>query len=156
MLIAKRLTIIYVLLLLFAVALIAQAARLQLFQGEMWSQRARSLHFESDSITAPRGAILDASGNVLVDSHELVHIDIAPREVRDRQALADQLQAAHVAPELITRASDTSVKWLSLPDLYVGSEIDALKKMPGVHARTVMQRDFATAGGIRRIVGRVG
>ncbi|HUQ20344.1 MAG TPA: penicillin-binding transpeptidase domain-containing protein [Gemmatimonadaceae bacterium] len=156
MLIAKRLTIIYVLLLLFAVALIAQAARLQLFQGEMWSQRARSLHFESDSMTAPRGAILDASGNVLVDSHELVHIDIAPREVRDRQALADQLQAAHVAPELIARAGDTSVKWLSLPDLYVASEIGDLKKMPGVHARTVMQRDFATAGGIRRIVGRVG
>lgn len=156
MLIGKRLTIIYVMLLLFAVALIAQAARLQLFEGEMWTQRARALHFDSDTITAARGAILDASGNVLVDSHELVHIDIAPREVRDREALADQLQAAHVAPELIARASDTTVKWLSLPDLYVASEIGALEKMPGVHSRTMMERDFATAGGIRRIVGRVG
>ncbi|HVD60354.1 MAG TPA: penicillin-binding transpeptidase domain-containing protein [Gemmatimonadaceae bacterium] len=156
MLIGKRLTIISVMLLLFAVALIAQAAKLQLFEGDLWSQRAAALHFDSDTLSAPRGAILDASGNVLVDSHELVHIDIAPREVRDRQALVEQLELERVAPELIARATDTTVKWLSLPDYYVASEIAALVKMPGVHAKTVMQRDFATAGGIRRIVGRVG
>jgi cell division protein FtsI/penicillin-binding protein 2 len=156
MVIPNRLTIVYVMLLLFAVALIAQAAKLQLIEGDMWTQRAQALHFDSDTLTAPRGAILDASGNVLVDSHELVHIDIAPREVRDRARLTEQLIAARVAPELIARASDTTVKWLSLPDLYVASEIAPLVKIAGVHARTIMQRDFATAGGIRRIVGRVG
>lgn len=152
-----RLTIINVTLLIFAVALLAQAAKLQLVDGAMWTQRARALHFDTDSVTAPRGAILDASGNVLVNSHELVHIDIAPKEVRDRDRLAEQLREAHVAPELVRRATDdASVKWLSLPDLYVASDVAALARIPGVHARTVMQRDFATAGGIRRIVGRVG
>jgi len=93
-------------LLLFAVALIAQAAKLQLVDGAMWSQRARALHFDTDSVSAPRGAILDASGNVLVNSHELVHIDIAPKEVREKERLAEQLRAAHVAPDLIRRATD--------------------------------------------------
>jgi cell division protein FtsI/penicillin-binding protein 2 len=156
MVIPNRLTIVYVMLLLFAVALIAQAAKLQLIEGDMWTQRAQALHFDSDTLTAPRGAILDASGNVLVDSHELVHIDIAPREVRDRARLVEQLTAARVPPELVARATDTTVKWLPLPDLYVASEIAPLAKIAGVHARTIMQRDFATAGGIRRIVGRVG
>lgn len=152
----SRLTIIYVTLLLFAVALLAQAAKLQLVEGAEWSQKARALHFDSDTVQAARGPILDASGNVLVDSHELVHLDIAPREVRDAPRLAQLLRAARVAPDLIQRAMDARVKWISLPDLYVASEIAALTSLRGVHARTVMQRDFATTGGIRRIVGRVG
>lgn len=152
----SRLTIIYVALLIFAVALLAQSAKLQLLEGATWSQRARALHFDADTVAAPRGPILDASGSVLVDSHELVHLDIAPREVADRQRLAELLREARVSPALIQRATDPQVKWVSLPDLYIASEIAALTSMRGVHPKTVMQRDFATAGGIRRIVGRVG
>jgi hypothetical protein len=61
-----------------------------------------------------------------------------------------------VAPELIQKATDPMVKWVSLPELYVASDIGPLTRTRGVHSKTVMQRDFATAGGIRRIVGRVG
>ncbi|HEY3258497.1 MAG TPA: penicillin-binding transpeptidase domain-containing protein [Gemmatimonadaceae bacterium] len=156
MIVPTRLTIIYVTLLLLAAALLAQAAKLQLVEGDVWAQRARSLHLGSDTVMAPRGAILDASGNILVDSHELVHVDIAPKEVRDRDRLAGQLRDAHVAGELVRRATDTSVRWVSLPELYIASDVAPLTKIPGVHARTLMQRNFATAGGIRRIVGRVG
>jgi len=152
----SRLTIISAALLIFAAALLAQSAKLQLVQGDMWAQRARALHFDSDTVPAPRGPILDASGTVLVDSHELVHVDIAPREVVDRQRLADLLREMRVPPEMILRATDPTVKWVSLPELYIASEIAALTRMRGVHPKTVMQRDFATAGGIRRIVGRVG
>lgn len=153
----NRVTIVYLLLLFFAVALLAQAAKLQLVEGAEWAQKARALHFDTDTVAAARGAILDASGNVLVDSHELVHLDIAPREVRDRQTLARLLASAHVAPDLIQRAMDSAhVKWVSLPDLYVAADIASLTATKGVHPKTVMQRDFASAGGIRRIVGRVG
>src|SRR5215211_350284 len=131
----SRLSIIYVALLLFATALIAQSAKLQLIEGDTWAQRARTLHFDSDTVPAPRGPILDASGSVLVDSHELVHVDIAPREVTGGNQLADLLRGMRVAPELIQRATDPMVKWVSLPELYVASEIGPLTRMRGVHPK---------------------
>lgn len=152
----SRLTVIYVALLVFAVALLVQAAKLQIVEGERWTEKARALHFDNDTVSAPRGPILDASGNVLVDSHELVHVDVAPKEIRNRPKLDSLLRAVHVAPALIQRAEDPSVKWVSLPDLYVASDITDLMALTGVHSKTVLQRDFATTGGIRRIVGRVG
>ncbi len=156
MVLPSRLTVVNVMLLVFAAALLAQAAKLQIIEGERWTEKARALHFDSDTVPAPRGPILDASGNVLVDSHELVHLDVAPREIRDRPRVAALLRSAHVTPELIQRAVDPAVKWVSLPYLYVASDITELAGLPGIHAKTVMQRDFATTGGIRRIVGRVG
>ena len=156
MVLPSRLTVIYVALLVFAVALLAQAAKLQIVEGERWTEKARALHFDSDTVPAPRGPILDASGNVLVDSHELVHVDVAPKEIRNRPKLDSLLRAAHVSPALIQRAIDPTVKWVSLPDLYVASDIADLTALAGVHSKTVLQRDFATTGGIRRIVGRVG
>lgn len=156
MVLPSRLTVISVALLVFAVALLAQAAKLQIVEGERWTEKARALHFDNDTVPAPRGPILDASGNVLVDSHELVHVDIAPKEIRNRPKLDSLLRAARVSPALIQRAIDPAVKWVSLPDLYVASDIADLTALAGVHSKTVLQRDFATTGGIRRIVGRVG
>lgn len=150
----SRLTIVFIALLVFAVALLAQAAKLQIIEGAQWTEKARALHFDNDTVAAPRGPILDASGNVLVDSHELVHLDIAPKEIRDREKVASLLRAAHVAPALIQRAVDPQVKWVALPDLYVASDIAELTSLSGIHSKTVLQRDFATTGGIRRIVGR--
>ena len=98
MVLPSRPTVIYAALLVFAVALLSQAAKLQIIEGERWTEKARALHFDNDTVPAPRGPILDASGNVLVDSHELVHLDIAPKEIRDRQKVASLLRAAHVAP----------------------------------------------------------
>jgi cell division protein FtsI (penicillin-binding protein 3) len=152
----SRVAVIHSVLVLFAVALIAQAAKLQIVEGESWSRRARSLHFDVDTLSAPRGPILDASGTVLVNSHELVHLDIAPNEVRDRRRLVQLLRGAHVKPEIIRRLADPRVRWISLPDLYIASDVAGLTSINGVHVTIVMQRDFATVGGIRRIVGRVG
>ena len=151
----SRVTVIYIALLLFGVALLAQSAKLQILEGDQWAEKARALHFDNDTVPGARGPILDASGNVLVDSHELVHLDISPREVRDRARLSQLMQTARIAPDVIQRAADARVKWLSVPGLFVASDIAELSALNGVHPRTVIQRDFATAGGIRRIVGRV-
>jgi cell division protein FtsI (penicillin-binding protein 3) len=66
---------------LFAVALVARAAYVQLLHGAEWRAKARRLHESGTPVQAPRGMILDATGALLVESREQVRIEVAPREV---------------------------------------------------------------------------
>src|SRR5687768_9342347 len=143
-------------LVLFAVALIGQAAKVQIVQGKDWAERARRQQFRTGSIVAPRGNIFDASGNVLVESRELVRLNVAPNEVKD-PALLSRLMSEAGFPLAWSRAAiDRKKKWVPLPGLHVASEMPLLMSMKGVHAESVMQRQYASTAGIRRIVGTVG
>jgi cell division protein FtsI/penicillin-binding protein 2 len=77
---------------LFAVLLIGQAARVQLFQGKQWSEKARRQQFNNRSVAAPRGNIFDAAGNVLAQSRAMFRVSIAPREVQNPSLLARSLR----------------------------------------------------------------
>jgi len=138
---------------LFAVALVGQAAKVQLFQGADWAERARIQHFRTSPLAIARGNILDASDRVLAESRELVRVTVAPGEVRNKPALAKALEAAAFPREWILAATDSRRKWVELPGLHVGSDITALLAVAGVRGYPVMKREYATAGSIRRIVG---
>ena len=51
----SRIGIVHGTLLVFALLLIGQAARIQLVQGEMWAERARRQQFRVGPMVAPRG-----------------------------------------------------------------------------------------------------
>ncbi|MEO5580916.1 MAG: penicillin-binding transpeptidase domain-containing protein, partial [Gemmatimonadaceae bacterium] len=105
--------------------------------------------------TAARGNILDASDGILAESRELVRLTVAPGEVRDKPALASALKAAGFSSQWITASTDTRRRWVALPGLHVGSEIGALTALTGVRGYSVMKREYATDGSIRRIVGGI-
>lgn len=149
----SRVSIIHLMLVLFAVALAGQAARVQLIQGSRWAERARLQHFRESPLMAARGNILDASDRVLAESRELVRLTVAPTEVRDKQALAGALREAGFARNWIDAATDVRRRWVELPGLYVGSEIAGLSAVSGVRSYPVMKREYAVDGSIRRIVG---
>src|SRR5688572_15638558 len=113
----SRITIVHATLLVFALLLVGQAARVQLMEGEVWAERARRQQFRTGEMVAPRGKILDASGNVLAESRELVRINIAPHEIKDSRALAAQLRTAGFDARAIALATDLSKKWVTLPGL---------------------------------------
>ena len=138
---------------IFALLLVGQAARVQLIQGEVWAERARRQQFRTGEMVAPRGKILDASGNVLAESRELIRINIAPHEVKDSKALGAQLRAAGFDARAIASATDRSKKWATLPGLHVASQLTLLTALAGVHPETVVKREYANAPGIRRVVG---
>ncbi|MEO8577910.1 MAG: hypothetical protein ABI556_14475, partial [Gemmatimonadales bacterium] len=152
----SRVSVIHLILVLFAVALIGQAAKVQIVQGKDWAERARRQQFRTSPIVAPRGNIFDASGNVLVESRELVRLNVAPNEVKDAGFLSRLMKDAGFSPEWTKAATDRKRKWVSLPGLHVASEIGLLMALNGVHAESVMQREYASTAGIRRIVGSVG
>lgn len=150
----SRMGVVHGALLLFAVALVARAAQVQLIEHDKWAARAERQHFVSASRPATRGAILDAAGNVLVETRELRRISIAPRELRDRTATARILTRAGVPRPWVSRAVDTTRKWVEIPGAFPPEEIAALIPMRGVHSTVVLDRVYSNYAGIRKLVGR--
>lgn len=150
----SRTGVVHAALLLFALALVARAAQVQLVEHDKWAARAERQHFVSSSRPATRGAILDAAGNVLVETRELRRIAIAPRELRDRRAAARILRDAGVPASWVSRATDTTRKWVQIPGAFAPDDIAALLPMRGVHTTIVLDRVYSNFAGIRKLVGR--
>ncbi|MBA3646266.1 MAG: PASTA domain-containing protein [Gemmatimonadaceae bacterium] len=151
----NRLTVIHGVLVLFAAALIAQSAKVQIVHGKEWTERGRKQHFFSSSLPAARGDILDASGEMLVESRELVRIAIAPPEVRDTAKLLRSMRQVGMSDAILKSVIDSRHKWIDVPGVFVPPDVATLVSMRGVHATAVMQRVYSTSPGIRRIVGRL-
>ena len=70
------------------------------------------------AIPAPRGRILDAAGTPLAGNVEYVTMGLAPREVRDRQALAAVLRSLRLPRAVVRQATDPGRVWLHVPGLF--------------------------------------
>ena len=151
-----RLAIVYASLLVFALALVAKAGYEQLFRTAYWTSIAQRQHYASSGLPAPRGDILDATGRPLVESREMVRLSVAPRQVKNRLGLARDLKLASVDPRFVSMSLDTARKWVDVPGMYLPSDVAPAIALGGVYSKPVMDRVYATSGGIRRIVGRVG
>ena len=79
----NRVTVVHGFFVLFALALMARAAEVQVVEGKAWVNRGKRQHYIASAAAAPRGEILDASGNTLVESRELTRVAVALPEVRD-------------------------------------------------------------------------
>ena len=87
----KRIAVVNLVLGAFAAAIVARAAQVQVWQGKQWKAKAIRQQIAAASIPAPRGLILDASGNILAESRERVQLSVATTEVRDPKQLAREL-----------------------------------------------------------------
>jgi cell division protein FtsI (penicillin-binding protein 3) len=155
---SRRIKIVHFVLALFALAVIARAAAVQLVQSDAWRARAQRQQLAARAVPAPRGQILDAAGLVLAQSREMVQLEIAPREVRtkDRALLRRLLAKARVRPEWIARALDTRRSWVTLPGRYLSIDVAAVTQLRGVYANAASVRSYAMSEGTRRLVGRTG
>ena len=142
-------------LVVFAIALVAQAARVQIFQGKQWAERARRQQFATGQSRASRGNIFDASGNVLVESREVYRLAVAPTELRETGALVAAMEASGFPKDWIAVATDKSRKWVSLPGLHTASEVASMTGLRGVHAQSVLNREYVNSVGMRRLLGNV-
>lgn len=137
----------------FAMALVGRAAWVQVVQSEEWRTRARGQQVASAEVPAVRGAILDASGRVLVESRSVVRLAVAPNEVRDRDALAAALRRARVPEEFVRRAIDQNRKWVELPGQYLSTDVAEAMAMRGVHSTASIERVAPPTDGLRRLLG---
>lgn len=150
----NRLAFIHGVLLLFALALIGRAAMVQLVEHDEWVRRAEYRQVAEDELPAPRGRILDATGQTIAESKALVRIALDPRLIPDRARLRRALTAQEVDRASIRRAIDTTRKWVELRQAFSPAEIGDVLRMPGVHATDVSVREYTSSAGLRLLVGR--
>lgn len=151
----SRPAILHGFLVAFAIALIAKAAREQIFRGDYWAQLAKRQHFFSSGLPAARGEILDATGNRLVESQERVRLAIAPTEVRDRASLARAMRNSGIEARWITAVLTPGRRWVEIPTLYLEADVAPLLAMRGVHPSAVVNRIYPNTGGLQRITGKI-
>jgi len=149
----NRLSIVHGFFILFALALIARAAQVQVVQGGAWEARGRRQHYFASATAGPRGEILDASGNTLVESRELTRVAVSLPEVRDTALVLKALRRARVDVTLVGAAIERRRRWIELPGLYSQADIASISQLNGIHLTPVLQRVYAQSTGIRRIVG---
>ena len=149
----SRVAIVHAFFVLFALALVARAAKVQVVDGKQWVARGKRQHFFASSLSAPRGEILDASGNTLVESREMTRVAVSLPEVRDTAFVLKALRRARLDPSAVHAAIGRRRRWIDLPGLYTASDVASLSRLNGVHLTPVLQRVYANSGGIRRIVG---
>lgn len=137
----------------FAAALVGRSAYVQLGQTDRWRARARVQQVASTEVPAVRGAILDASGQVLVQSRAVVRLAVAPNEVRDKQALAAALRSVRVPESFVQRTLDPKRKWVELPGQYLSTDVAEAMAMRGVHATESIERVAPPTDGLRRLLG---
>jgi cell division protein FtsI (penicillin-binding protein 3) len=150
-----RIGIVHAALALLALGVLGKAAHVQLVQGSAWSELARRQHYTARDVPAPRGRIVDASGAVLATTREVVKLEIAPKEVRDRRRLRRALQKVRVAEATIARATDPRVTWVSIRGEFVAEDVAELTAMRGVYTTPISDRSYAMSPGLRSLVGRV-
>ena len=151
---ADRPRLIHVSLALFALAVIGRAAKVQLLDAGQWRAKARAQQVAASPLPAPRGAIRDASGDVLVESREMVHLRVAPKELKDPAQFAKLLTNAGIEREWVKKATDTTLKWVEIPGLHLPTDVAAILATNGVHPEPVLNRVAPPSDGLRRVIGR--
>lgn len=151
----SRIALVHGALVLFALALIARAGKVQLLERAQWAARAQRQHFASSVVPAPRGNIYDVRGTPLAMSREMVRLNVAPREVADQKALSKALRDLGVPRGYITRAMDTHRAWVPLPGSYLPSEASRVLALRGVYSEPIEERVYTERAATRRVVGWV-
>ena len=152
---SRRIGIVHTSLALLMLAVIGKAAHVQIVQGRAWSSLARRQHFSAKEVPAPRGLILDAGGRTLATSRDLVRLEVAPGEVRERRKLRSALLAAGVESATAARAADTRRQWVVVPGRFVAEDVAPITAMRGVYTTPVSDRAYATSAGLRALLGGV-
>jgi len=116
-------------------------------QGRGWRAQAERQQTTDKVVPARRGDILDVSRRVLAQSHEVVRVEIAPREVNERKKLKTALNKLRVEPSVIAKALDTTNKYLVVPGRFRTSDAAQLVGgLPGLLAPTAADIDTELVG----------
>lgn len=136
--------------------IVVRATQIQIVQGSLWTEQAERQHRTSVEIAAVRGSVLDRSGVELATSREVFRVSIAPRELRDVDAVTRLLAEILGLEERIVRRATTSSKpWRVLPSTFPPSVREALDSVRGVYLEREHRRFYPQGDLARGLLGSV-
>lgn len=151
----QRHSIVHGVLVVFAAALVAKAAQVQIAQHARWEEAANRQHTVEATLVAPRGEIQDATGYPLAQTRELVRLAFALDVIRDRRSLHRSLLALGVPPHRARPVLDRTRRWYELRQNFLASQVAALMKLKGVRMYPSGEREYVQSEGTRRLLGHV-
>ena len=136
--------------------IVVRATQIQIVQGSLWTEQAERQHRTSVEIAAVRGSVLDRSAVELATSREVFRVSVAPRELRDVDAVTRLLVETLGLDERIVRKSTTSSKpWRVLPRTFPPSVREALDSIRGVYLEREHRRFYPQGDLARGLLGFV-
>lgn len=135
---------------------VGRASQIQVAQGAIWRQQAEQQHRASVEVAAPRGSVLDRSGVELALSRETVRVSVAPREIRDVEAVTRLLtETLGLDRDLVRDATTSSRPWRVLPNSYPPSVREALTNVRGLYLERGHRRFYPRGELARGLLGVV-
>lgn len=139
-----------------ALAVMARAAYVQLYQGAYWRGRAAEQQTVHVALPARRGALFDRNGVALALSQETYGVGVAPKQVRDRALVAGRLAAVVGRPrDVVSRLLASDRVWAEWPGPYQWTDVAALRGLRGVYLQRRLERYYPKVDFGAQVVGRV-
>lgn len=142
---AKRISFLQGCFALALVLIVLRAGQLQLVEGNYWSEQAESRRTARDTLEARRGSIYDRRGVQLAVTQEFYHVGIAPNEVVDRRVLAQTAARALGVGAGELQRKLRGGKYMYFYGPYTATQIEALRKLKGVHLEGSFRRDYPSS-----------
>src|SRR5918997_1771621 len=136
---------------LAVVAIVGRAAQLQVVQ---WRREAERKRTERVVLPARRGALYDRNGVPLAITQEFYHVGVAPNELEDR-GTAFRLLVRHlgVSAAALDREFRGRKRWIYLHGPFNATQVQALRRVTGVHLTGDYQRFYPSRALARPIIG---
>ena len=150
--------------LIFGVLIVLRLIQVQILEHAYFEQEARDIHFWTETVAGPRGAILDRNGFPLVtgiDTFE-IHVDRRTWELDERterqavEALARRLGVPEAQIRAIAQSGSGRDVLLALNVPYGLGEAIIAEGLPGVKVTASSLRRYAEGGLASQLLGFVG
>jgi cell division protein FtsI (penicillin-binding protein 3) len=135
-------------------AVLTRAAQLQIVEAERWEAEAARQRTEQVVLPARRGALYDRNGIPLAITQEFYHVGIAPNELEDvRAAFALLGRSLGVSVPALNREFQARKRWIYLHGPFNATQVQALRRIDGIHLTGEFQRFYPSRDLARPIIG---
>lgn len=142
--------------LIAACVVCVRAGQVQVVEAAEWRGMAEAQHRTDVIVPATRGSILDRDGTPLAVSRERIRVSIAPREIKDIDAVRKLLEnELELSRSQVVHLTSRDRVWAVAPDLYAPAVREHLRGVDGIHLERVLQRYHPHGDLARSVLGLV-